>query len=215
MDFNEIKNTWKSSIDKIEPLTNEQFEAIPKIKSKSNTALGKIKSSFRFELITGLWMYLFIITGVFVLIPTPQSIIFFVIVSMLMGIPMIFYYKTYKKVQHVIYTENTFKQSLQMTINDIEKFVMLGKNNYLKFIMIPMSVLTGMFMGLYIGSGESNIIEIFNSLETRSIIKMITLLVIFTGIMIPFAKYWFKKKFKQHYLELKNCMKELEEETIK
>lgn len=76
-----------------------------------------------------------------------------------------------------------------MTIKDIEKFVMLGKDSYLKFIMIPMSVLTGMFMGLYISSGEDNIIEIFNSLETHSIIKMIVLLVIFTGIMIPFAKY--------------------------
>jgi hypothetical protein len=81
--------------------------------------------------------------------------------------------------------------------------------------MIPMSVITGMFMGLFIGTGESNIIEIFNSLPTRSIIKMIVLLLIFTGTMIPLSKYYFKKKFKQHYHELKKCLKELEEETIK
>ena len=215
MDFNEIKNIWKDSVKEKEWLSSGQIEAMLKIKSKSNTALGKIKSSFRFELIAGLGIYLFIIIGVFVLIPIPQSIIFFVIVTMLMGIPMVFYYRTYRKIQRVIYTENTFKQSLQLTIKDIEKFVMMGKNNYLKYMMIPMSVITGMFMGLFIGTGESNIIEIFNSLPTRSIIKMIVLLLIFTGTMIPLSKYYFKKKFKQHYLELNKCLKELEEETIK
>jgi len=213
MDFNEIKNTWKNSFYEKERLTSDQIEAMLKIKSKSNTALSKIKSSFKFELITGGGMYLFIISGIFVLVNTPQSIIFFVIVSLLMGIPLFFYYRTYKKIRHTIYTENTLKQSLQRTTKDIEKFVMVGKNNSLKYMLIPMAIITGMFMGLFIGTGENNIIEIFNSLKTRSIIKMIVLLVIFGGIMIPFSKYWFKKKFKQHYIELKKCLKELEEET--
>ena len=213
MDFNEIKNTWKNSFTEKEHLTSDQIEAMLKIKSKSNTALGKIKRSFKFELITGGAMYLFIVAGLFILVNTPQSIILFVIVSLLMGFPYFFYYRTYKKIRHSIYTEGNLKQSLSNTINDIEKFVLIGKNNYFKYTIIPLATITGMFIGLYIGSGETDIIEIFNSLKTRSIVKMIVLLVVFTGIMIPFSKYWFKKKFKQHYIELKKCLKELEEET--
>jgi len=213
MDFNEIKNIWKDSVKEKERLSSGQIEAMLKIKSKSNTALGKIKSSFKFELITGAGMYLFIITGLFILVNTPQSIMLFVVVSLLMGIPLFFYYQTYKKIRHSIYTEGNLKQSLRSTTNNIEKFVISGKNNYFKYALIPLATITGMFMGLYIGTGENNIIKIFDSLETRSIIKMVVLLTVFSGIMIPFSKYWFKKKFKQHYIELKKCLKELEEET--
>ena len=53
MDFNEIKNTWKDSFKEKERLSSGQIKAMLKIKSKSNTALKKIKSSFKIELITG------------------------------------------------------------------------------------------------------------------------------------------------------------------
>lgn len=215
MDFNEIKNTWKESFKDNEQLSSEQLATITKIKTKSNTALSKIKNSFRFEFYTGIVMYLFIIVCVFILISPPHSIIFFVLVSMLMGTPLIFYYRTYRKIKHAIYTDNTLKQSLQKTTEDIEKFVMSGKHNYLQYITIPTATITGMFMGLFIFSGKNNIIEIFNSLETRSIIMMIVMLSIFSGLMIPIARYYFKKKYKQHYLELRKYLGELEEETIK
>jgi len=214
MDFNEIKNTWKGSFKEKERLSSEQIKAMLKIKSKSNTALSKIKSSFKFELIAGVSLYLFITTGIFILINTPQSIILFMIVSLLMGIPLFFYYNTYKKIRHSIYTEGNLKQSLRNTTNDIEKFVLIGKNNYFKYAMIPLATITGMFMGLYIGTGENNIIEILQSFETRTIVKMVVVLAVFSGVLIPFSTYYFKKKFKQHYIELKKCLKEIEEETI-
>jgi len=213
MDFNEIKNTWKGSFKEKERLSSEQIEAMLKIRSKSNTALSKIKSSFKFELIAGVSLYSFIIAGVFTKINTPQSIILLLIVSLLMGIPMFFYYNTYKKIRHSIYTEGNLMQSLRNTTNNIEKFVLIGKNNYFKYAMIPLATITGMIMGLYIGTGENNIIEILQSLETRRIVKMVVVLVVFSGVLIPFSTYWFKRKFKQHYIELKTCLKELEEET--
>jgi len=213
MDFNEIKNIWRDSFKEKEILNQMQIKDMLRIKSRSNTALAKIKSSFRLELIAGSIIYLFIIASIFVLINMPQSIVFFVIVSLLMGIPLFFYYQTYKKIRHSIYTEENLKQSLRNTTNDIERFVLLGKNNYFKYTLIPLAIITGMFMGLYIGTGENDIIEILKSLKTRSIVKMIILLGAYTGIMIPFSIYWFKKKFKRHYIELMKCLNELEEET--
>ena len=66
-------------------------------------------------------------------------------------------------------------------------------------------------MGLFIGTGENNIIEIFSEIKTRSIVKMIVLLCVFGGVLIPISRYWYKRKFKRHYDELKKCLREFEE----
>ncbi len=211
MDFKEIKNTWNESFKKKDHFDRNQLEAMLKLKSRSNTALEKIKSSFKLELIMGVSIYMFIISALMILVAFPESLIFFVIITLLMGFPLLFYYKNYKKIRHTKYTEDTLKQSLIKTTDDIKTFVMIGKGNFLKFTMIPLATLTGMIIGLYIGTGETNLLEILNALNTRTIIKMISLLTIFSFILIPFSKFWFKRKFKQHYDELVNCMNEFEE----
>lgn len=213
MDFNEIKNTWKDSFSEKERLSSREIEDMLKLKRRSNTAIEKIKKSFRVELIGGFFMYLLIMAGLLILMKMPEVLIFFALVTIIMGLPLYFFNKNYRRIKHVTFSESTLKQTLLKTTGDIEEFVNIGKGTWLKFIMIPSATIIGMFMGLFISTGENNIIEIFNSLETRSIIKMIVLLLIFTGTMIPISKYWFKKKFKQHFIELKNCLKELEEET--
>ena len=213
MDFNEIKNTWKDSFNENERLNSSQIETMLKLKRKSNTAIEKIKRSFKLELITGTLMYLFIISALFYLVKTPEVLVFFIIITLLIGTSLYFYYRNYKKIKHVVYAENTLRQTLIKTINDIEKFVNIGKGNLLKFIMIPLATITGMIIGLFIGTGENNIIEIFSTLKTKSIVKMGLLLIIFSGLLIPFSKYWFKRKFKKHYDELKKCLNEFEETT--
>ena len=213
MDFNDIKNIWNDSFSDKERLSSREIEGMLKLKRRSNTAIEKIKKSFRVELIGGFFMYLFIMVGLLILMKMPEVLVFFALVTIIMGLPLYFYNKNYRRIKHVTFSENTLKQTLIKTTSDIEEFVNIGKGTWLKFIMIPSAIIIGMFMGLFIGTGESNIIEILNSLKTRSIDKMIVLLVIFGGIMIPFSKYWFKKKFRQHFIELKKCLKELEEET--
>lgn len=213
MDFNDIKNIWNDSFSDKERLSSSQIKDMLKLKRRSNTAIEKIKKSFRVELIGGFLIYLFIMVGLLILMKMPEVLVFFALVTIIMGLPLYFFNKNYRRIKHVTYSVSTLKQTLTKTVDDIEEFVNIGKGTWLKFIMIPSATIIGMFMGLFIGTGENNIIEIFNSLETRSIIKMIVLLVIFTGAMIPLSKYWFKKKFKQHYIELKKCLKELEEET--
>ena len=210
MDFKEIQNTWKDSF-KRDWLSPSQFEAMLRIRSRSNTALKKLKTNFKFELITGSLMYLFIVISTFMLVQFPSSLIFFFIVSLLLGGPLLFYYHTYTKIRHTIYVDGTLKESLEKTTNDIEKFIRIGQGNILRFIMIPLAILTGMIIGLFIGTGSTDLVEIFHQLESRSIVKMAVLLTAFTAVLIPFSRYWYRKKFKQHFEELKNCLKEFEE----
>jgi hypothetical protein len=213
MDFNEIKNTWKDSFNEKERLSSSQIVDMLKLKRRSNTAIEKIKKSFKVELIGGGVMYLFIIIGLFCLMKMPEVLVFFALVTLIMGLPLHFFYKNYRRIKHVTYSESTLKQTLTKTTDAIEEFVNIGKGTWLKLIMIPLATIIGMFMGLFISTGKSDIIEIFSMLETRSIIKMVVLLFVWAGLLIPLSKYWFKKKFKQHYIELKNCLKELDEET--
>ena len=211
MDFNDIKNTWNASFSEKERLSSSQIEAIIKLKRRSNTAIEKIKKSFKVELLSGCLMYLFIIAGLLSLMKMPEAMVFLALVTLIMGLPLYFYYKNYRKVKNVTYSESTLKQTLIKTTDDIEEFVNIGKGTLLKFIMIPSATIIGMFMGLFIGTGKNDIIEILSTLETRSIIKMTVLLLLLTGLLIPLSKYWFKRKFKQHYDELKKCLNDLEE----
>jgi hypothetical protein len=214
MDLNDIKNIWSSSFSEKEKFSRGEIEEMLTLKSRSNTAIEKIKRSFRLELILGSLMYLFIIIALICLMKMPELLVFLGLVTIIMGLPLYFYFKNYLKIKHVTYSLSTLKQTLVKTVDDIEEFVNIGKGTWLKFIMIPSATIIGMFIGLFIGTGESNIVDIFMSLQTRSIIKMILLLVIFSGIMIPLSKYYFKKKFKQHYIELKSCLKELDEDPV-
>ena len=189
MDFNDIKNTWNASFSEKERLSSSQIEAIIKLKRRSNTAIEKIKKSFKVELLSGCLMYLFIIAGLLSLMKMPEAMVFLALVTLIMGLPLYFYYKNYRKVKNVTYSESTLKQTLIKTTDDIEEFVNIGKGTLLKFIMIPSATIIGMFMGLFIGTGKNDIIEILSTLETRSIIKMTVLLLLLTGLLIPLSKY--------------------------
>ena len=47
MDFNEIQNTWKNSFRRKKPLDRGQIETLLKIRKNSNSALNKIKKSYK------------------------------------------------------------------------------------------------------------------------------------------------------------------------
>lgn len=211
MNFEDIKHTWNSSFEKKDKLESEQIAEMLKIKSKSNTALNKIKNSFKIELIAGGLLYLVIVIGIFALIELPSALIIFLLVSLLMGIPMLFYYRNYRRIRYTVYTDSSIKQSLAQTVNDIEKFVMIGKGISLKIFLIPAATCVGMLMGLIIGTGKTDFIEIFLELETRSIVRMIVVLTLFTGLLVPLSRYSFKRRFKQHYDDLILYLKEFEE----
>ena len=211
MDFNEIKNTWKDSFKDEKHLDKEKIEAKLKIKSKSKTALNKIRKSYKFELIAGAGMYFIIVAGILSFIKFPSALIFIVIVTLLMGVSYFFAMQTYKKVIKTDLSGNRLINNLSGTIKFIERYVNLSKTTFFKYMIIPIAILIGMFMGIFAVSGDKSVIEIISSLENRSIIKMIIVFVVMSGIMIPLTQYMNKKMYKRHLDELKQCLREFEE----
>ncbi len=211
MDFNEIKNTWKDSYKKETLLSKEQIGALLRIKSNSNTALNKIKRSSKFELIGGALMYLIIIGELFMYVNTPDVFIIIALITLFM---VFFYYSALRNLNRIINTAisgDQLKPTLINTINTIEKHVNFGGGNFFKFFLIPFSIVFGLAIGIYIGSGDKSIIETIYSLKSKSIIKIILVIVIGSGITIPFSQYMNKRMYQQHLDELKQYLKEFEE----
>lgn len=215
MDLNELKNIWNDFYKDDIHLDKEQIGAMLKIKSKSKTALVKIKKSYKFEFISVAIMYLIILFGLLFFIKTSTVLIFIGLITLIMGLPYYYVWKTYKKIKNTVISSKRLKPTLISTINDIEKYVNFTKSTLAKYIIIPFALLLGMSMGIFISlsftSGDMNFIETVCTLKAKSIIKMILILVIGSGVMIPLSQYFNKKMYKQHLDELKQCLKEFEE----
>lgn len=215
MDLKELKNIWNDSYKDDKHLDKEQIEAMLKIKSKSKTALGKIKKSYKFEFISGVIMYLVIIFGLLFFIKTLMVLIFIGLVTLIMGLPYYYAWRTYNKIKDTVISDKRLKPTLISTIFDIEEYVNFTKSTLAKYMIIPFALLLGMSIGIFISlsftSGDMNFIETIYSLKPKSIIKMILILVIGSGVMIPLSQYLNKKMYKRHLDELKQCLREFEE----
>jgi len=211
MDFNDIKNAWKNSFKDEKLLNKEEIEAKLKIKGKSNTALNKIKKSYRFELILGIPMFTGIIIYLFLFMDYSYKIFFIPIALLFFGWALSFTWRNYNRVRKTVISNDQLKPALIKTINDIERYVNFNMSSLVKFIIIPFSFAFGMLMGLSVAAENKALSEIILSLGSRSIIKMVLILVIGSGIMIPFSQYMNKKLYKQHLDKLKQCLKEFEE----
>ncbi len=211
MDFNDIKNAWKNSFKDEKLLNKEEIEAKLKIKGKSNTALNKIKKSYRFELILGIPMFIGIIIYLFVFLDYSYKIFFIPIALLFFSWAISFTWRNYNRVRKTVISNDQLKPSLIKTINDIERYVNFNMSSLVKFIIIPLSFAFGMLMGLSVTAEDKAFSEIILSLGSWSIIKMVLILVIGSAIMIPFSQYMNKKLYKQHLDKLKQCLKEFEE----
>ncbi len=215
MDFNEIQNTWKNSFRRKKPLDRGQIETLLKIRKNSNSALNKIKKSYKIELIVGSIMYIIIVFGLFWFIKSSAVYIFLLLITLLLGWGIYFAWESYKKIKETIFDTEGLKPSLIKTIADIEKFINFGKSNFIKYLIIPCACLLGMFMGLFIASqftsDNKDIMEMILTLERRSIVKMIFVLIITSAGTIVYSQYMLKRMYRKHLNELKQCLKEFEE----
>lgn len=210
MDFNEIKNTWKDSF-KEEHLNKTQIETLLKIKSKSNNALSKVRNNFKFEIIVGSIVFIAIIIK---LILTLDSNVLFEIIAattIFFGVLLYIVWRSFHRIKNTIISTDQLKITLIKSIIDVEKYVNFSKSSLTKYILLPFAILFGLCVGLFIGTGEDNFIEILKSLENRSIIKIVLVFVIGSAIFIPISQYINKLMYKQHLDELKQCLKEFEE----
>jgi len=208
MDFNEIKSVWKNTIKDEKLLNKEEIEAKLKIKSKSNTALNKVKRNYKIELYSGGIMAVFFILWVYINLSGEYKIILPLITVLFFGILFSFTWRNYKKVSRTVILPEQLKPALVKTIDDIQRYVNFNKSNFTKYLLLPFAMCFGMFIGLFIGAGDKDIMEIFSTFE---IVKMAIALLVSSAIFIPVSQYFNKKMYKQHLDELKQCLKEFEQ----
>jgi hypothetical protein len=210
MDFNDIKNVWKNSFEDEGHLNKEEIEAKLKIKSKSNTALNKVKRNYLFELIGGGSIFLYFMLWLNINL-TNYKIIIILSCLLFFGLLISFSWRNYNRIRKTVISQDQLKPALKQTIRDIERYVNFNKSSFTKFILLPFAIIFGLGLGLFIGAGEKEISEILSLLENNEITKMIIVFVVGLGITIPLSQYLNKKMYKQHLDELKKCLNDFEE----
>lgn len=218
MEFDDIKKAWKNSFKKEEFLDKKEIDARLNIKSKSNTALNKVKRSYKLEIYGSILLAVFVILWLIKNIPTHNKLLIIGLAFLFFGALISFGLYNYLKIKNKEISTDQLKLALKQTIYDIEKYVNFSRSNFTKFILFPFTVLFGMFLGITISAGNGSVVEMIKMLENSSIIIMVIFFVIASAVMIPISLYLNKKMYKQHLDELKKCLNEfeqIEEETNK
>lgn len=211
MDFDDIKKTWKDSFNDKELLDKKDIEARLNIKSKSNTALNKIKRNYKIEVYSGIVLILFVMVWLYVNIHSNQKYLVMALSLVFFGVLIAFAFYNYLKVKNTVISTDQLKPALKQTITDIERYVKFNKSNFSKYILFPFTILFGMFLGLTLAADQESLIDLLQSLENFTIIKIIIAFVLFSLGMIPISQYYNHKMYKKHLDELKNCLKEFEQ----
>lgn len=211
MEFDDIKNTWKNSFKEEELLNQEEINARLNIKSKSNTALNKVKRNYRLEIYGSGILIIYAIYWLNKNIATNNKYLIIGISMLFFG--ALFFYAAYNyyKVKNKVISDDQVKPALKETIRDIERYVNFSRSNFTKFILFPFTILFGMFLGLSVGTAEKEIIEMIKLLQGDVVIKLIIGFVVASIAMVPVSLYVNKKMYKQHLDELKSCLKEFEQ----
>jgi hypothetical protein len=208
MDFNDIKKTWKSSFKNDEFLDKDKIEAKLKIKSKSNTALNKVKRNYKIELYNGSILSLLILVWLYLTVTNEFKYILVGITFIFVSILMLVVARSYSRIKNIKLSTHQLKPALIETIESIEKFVNFSKSTLAKYLLIPFSLCYGMLLSIFKNTESTKISEIISSEE---LIRIAILLVVLSVIFIPITQYYYKKMFKQHLDELKECLKEFED----
>ncbi len=210
MDFNDLKQSWQQSF-KDERLSKEQIAKKLEIKGKSDIILRTVLRNNLFSLIMLLMMYLLIICGIFLFIHSNYAYLLSLLITALLGVGAAYSFRSYKQLKKTRTSNYDVKTALSKTIHIMEKSVRFGMSNLYRFFLIPLSLIMGIVIGLFIGAGERSVIETVYSLESKSIIKIILVVVFGSAITIPFSQFMMNKLYKQHLEELKGCLIELNE----
>jgi hypothetical protein len=168
-------------------------------------------NNYRFSLIALAIMYLFIVAGLFIFSQKNMSYLIAVLITILFGVAVYYWNKSLRQIKQTITSDDDVKTALTKTILIMEKSLSFGMGNLYKYLLIPLALIFGIVIGIFIGAGEISVIETFYNLENKSIIKIFLIIVIGTGITIPFSQFMMNRMYKQHLDELKKCREELEE----
>lgn len=210
MEFDDIKKAWKNSFKKDELLDKKEIEARLDIKSKSNTALNKVKRNYRLEVYGSGLLALYVLFWLNKNITTSHKYLIIAFALIFFGALIYFSVYNYLKVKNTVISSDQLKPALKQTIADIEKYVNFSRSNFTKFILLPFSIVFGMFLGVHMAAGNQPVVDMLKLLENETIFKLILLFVVACVAVVPLSLYLNKKMYKQHLDELKACLKEFE-----
>lgn len=215
MNFEKIKNQWESSFKEKELVDAKQLSALLKIKKSSKTALNKLVRNHQAGLIISAVMFVIIIAGIISFIDSPASYIWIGAISIL--IVSVFYFsgRSYSRIRKIQMSDEPLKPALEKTIKEVSRNLKFGMGNLYKFILIPLALVLGIAIGIFIASGDVGFWQTVQSLENTSIIKIILVITAGSGITIPYSQFVMKRMYKQHVDELKRCLNEFEDEIEK
>lgn len=212
MDFDKIKNHWESSFNHKEQLSKQQLAALLRIKESSNTALDKLIRNHRFGLMLTLAMYVVMFAGLVLYVEMPAFWGWLLVITLLMASVFFFSARSYLRLKKVSFTDNQLQPALEKTISEVERNLRFGMGNLYKYVLIPLALIIGICIGIYIGAGDNGFWETVHALEQKSIIKIILVIVIGSAVTVPYSQFVMKRMYKTHVDELKQCLKEFEEE---
>lgn len=215
MDFEKIRYQWESSFKEEELLNKEQLQALLKIRESSNTAMKKLVRNHKVGLIISAVMYLILVSGILIFIEAPASFIWNGVITLLMAAVFYFSGRSYNRIRKVQILDEQLKPALEKTIKEVSRNLKFGMGNLYKFVLIPLALIIGIAIGIYIASGDAGFWNTVQSLENKSIIKIILVITVGSGITIPYSQFVMKRMYKQHVDELKRCLKEFDEEIEK
>jgi len=207
MDFDDIKNAWKDSFKEDNNINKSEIETKLKIKKQSNTALNKIKRNYKFDMYTGLILAILIIYYINRTMHFEYKNIFVLCLILFFGALLSWSIYNFLKIRKSEISSEKLKPALKKTITVIERFVNFNKSTFAKYLLMPLSICTGMLYSVFQDAGSIAISEI---LSKHELIKLTISLIIASALFIPLAQYYNKKMFKDHLDELKECLKEFE-----
>jgi len=210
MDFDKLKSNWQESF-KNKGISQEEIRARLSLKGRTDKIISKVIKNYSISLGLLITMYVLIVTGLFVFLKSPVNIVIVILMTLLLFISFSASIRRLKEIRKLSIYDNDVLSALEENIWVMEKSIQFGMGNLYKYIMIPLALIFGIIIGLFIASGDKGFINTVLSLEKSSIIKIVLVIVIGSAITIPFSQIMMQKMFKQHYDELKKCLIELKE----
>jgi len=213
MDFNEIKNTWKNS-NSDKHLSAYQIEQRLAIKSRSGNIVDKVKRNYIIGMIMLVITFIALAVCVYFYLFNMVGLITIIIVTIIYGAAFVYSLRNYWEIKNTVFTDDTIIPALKKVIHIMETSIRFGMSNFYKYVIIPMSFVIGVSIGIFIGAGERDYLETIYALETRSIVKIVLVIVIGSLLTIYYSQKMIKKMYAQYMDELKKSLEELEEKEL-
>ena len=212
MEVNDFKNIWKDSFaESASKLSREEIEAKLKIKSKTKSLMTKVKRSFQFELIFSVLFLIFAFVYVWPNINNNDQIIAISLFVLFFASLTLFVWNKYRKLNSITIVQDQLKPAIIRWIKILEKYVKFNKSKFVRYILLPFSVIFGAFLGIVLSDKSENLIEKISQMNDWKLLIPVSLLFVLYFLMLPFSKYVNNKLYGVHLDEMKRCLKDLEE----